>query len=207
MRRTIDDSRLQALGATLTAAADALARRMRTSDAAAFQLGFLIGATDRGAAQAAGLQGDLANRIAGAARADGGPRRAPLMRGRAAGRRRRMRLRLYHHPDGARIAYREAGAGPGLALFHSLGLSHREWEPVVEPLSQRFRVVLPDLPLHGDSEDRPRHPYTPDGSRRSSPASAARCSARVRWSAGTTSAPSCCCARSSPGSSRRGAWC
>jgi pimeloyl-ACP methyl ester carboxylesterase len=26
----------------------------------------------------------------------------------------------------------------------------------------RFRLVLPDLPLHGDSEDRPRHPYTPD---------------------------------------------
>ena len=23
-------------------------------------------------------------------------------------------------------------------------------------------MVLPDLPLHGDSEDRPRHPYTPD---------------------------------------------
>jgi pimeloyl-ACP methyl ester carboxylesterase len=73
-----------------------------------------------------------------------------------------MRLRLYHHDDGARVAYREAGAGPGLALFHSLGLSHREWEPIVEPLSQRFRVVLPDLPLHGDSEDRPRHPYTPE---------------------------------------------
>jgi pimeloyl-ACP methyl ester carboxylesterase len=73
-----------------------------------------------------------------------------------------MRLRLYHHSDGARVAYREAGAGPGLALFHSLGFSHREWEPIVEPLSRRFRVVLPDLPLHGDSEDRPRHPYTPD---------------------------------------------
>lgn len=73
-----------------------------------------------------------------------------------------MRLRLYHHADGARIAYREAGAGPGLALFHSLGLSHREWEPVVERLAERFRVVLPDLPLHGDSEDRPHHPYTPE---------------------------------------------
>lgn len=85
VRRTIDDSRLQALGATLTAAADTLARRMRTSDAAAFRLGFLIGATDRGAAQAAGLQGELANRIAGAAPPDGGPRRALLMRGRAAG--------------------------------------------------------------------------------------------------------------------------
>ena len=73
-----------------------------------------------------------------------------------------MRLRLYHHPDGARVAYREAGTGPPLALLHSAGLSHREWEPVVEHLADRFRVVLPDLPLHGDSEDRPRHPYSPD---------------------------------------------
>jgi pimeloyl-ACP methyl ester carboxylesterase len=73
-----------------------------------------------------------------------------------------MRLRLYHHPDGARVAYREQGAGPALALLHSGLLSHKEWEPAVEGLSDRFRVVLPDLPLHGDSEDRPRHPYTLD---------------------------------------------
>jgi pimeloyl-ACP methyl ester carboxylesterase len=73
-----------------------------------------------------------------------------------------VRLRLYHHEDGARVAYRETGTGPALTLLHSLGLSHREWEPVVGSLSTRFRVVLPDLPLHGDSEDRPRHPYTPD---------------------------------------------
>ena len=72
-----------------------------------------------------------------------------------------MRLRLYHHSDGARVAYREVGTGPALVLLHSLGLTYREWEPVVEPLAGRFRVVLPDLPLHGDSEDRPRHPYTP----------------------------------------------
>src|ERR1700678_2591821 len=73
-----------------------------------------------------------------------------------------MRLRLYHHPDGARVAYREFGAGPPLALLHSAMLSHKEWEPAVEQLADRFRVVLPDLPLHGDSEDRPRHPYTAD---------------------------------------------
>jgi pimeloyl-ACP methyl ester carboxylesterase len=73
-----------------------------------------------------------------------------------------VRLRLYHHPDGARVAYRETGTGPALVLLHSLGLSHREWEPIVAPLSSRFRVVLPDLPLHGDSEDRPRHPYSPE---------------------------------------------
>jgi len=73
-----------------------------------------------------------------------------------------MRLRLYHHPDGARVAYRELGTGPPLALLHSAMLSHKEWEPAVEQLSDRFRVVLPDLPLHGDSEGHPRHPYTLD---------------------------------------------
>jgi pimeloyl-ACP methyl ester carboxylesterase len=73
-----------------------------------------------------------------------------------------VRLRLYHHQDGARVAYREAGTGPALVLLHSLGLSHREWEPIVAGLAARFRVVVPDLPLHGDSEDRPRHPYSPD---------------------------------------------
>ncbi|HEV7774543.1 MAG TPA: hypothetical protein VGO48_14775 [Conexibacter sp.] len=88
VRRTIDDSRLQALGATLTATADELAQQMRSSDDAAFQLGFLIGAVDRGTKQAAGLQEELANRIAGtAAGLDGGPRRVALLRGRAAGQR------------------------------------------------------------------------------------------------------------------------
>ena len=38
-----------------------------------------------------------------------------------------MKLRLYHHPDGARVAYREAGTGPPLALLHSALLTHREW--------------------------------------------------------------------------------
>jgi pimeloyl-ACP methyl ester carboxylesterase len=73
-----------------------------------------------------------------------------------------MRLRLYHHPDGTRVAYRERGAGPPLALIHSAMLSHKEWEPSVEQLSAHFRVVLPDLPLHGDSEESPAHPYTLD---------------------------------------------
>jgi pimeloyl-ACP methyl ester carboxylesterase len=73
-----------------------------------------------------------------------------------------MRLRLYHHPDGTRVAYRELGAGPPLALLHSALLSHMEWEPAVGQLADRFRVVLPDLPLHGDSESNPRHPYTLD---------------------------------------------
>ena len=73
-----------------------------------------------------------------------------------------MKLRLYHHSDGTRVAYRELGTGRPLALLHSALLSHMEWEPSVEQLASRHRVVLPDLPLHGDSEDDPRHPYTLD---------------------------------------------
>jgi pimeloyl-ACP methyl ester carboxylesterase len=73
-----------------------------------------------------------------------------------------LRLRLWHAADAARIAYREAGTGPPLILVHSAGLSHREFEPAVDDVAHRFRVVLPDLPAHGDSEDRPRHPYTFD---------------------------------------------
>jgi pimeloyl-ACP methyl ester carboxylesterase len=71
-----------------------------------------------------------------------------------------MRLRLYHPADGARIAYRETGTGPTLALLHSGMLSHKEWEPIVDSLSDRFRLVLPDLPLHGDSEAGRDYPYT-----------------------------------------------
>ena len=92
------------------------------------------------------------------------------------------------------------GTGPPLVLLHSLGLSHREWEPIVAPLSARFRVVLPDLPLHGDSEDRPRHPYTPRlagrGDRRLLPRGRRTAAAA---SPATTSAPSSRCERSRTG--------
>ncbi|MHB1537906.1 MAG: alpha/beta fold hydrolase [Solirubrobacteraceae bacterium] len=73
-----------------------------------------------------------------------------------------MRLRLYHHSDGTRVAYREVGSGPPLAILHSAMLTHQEFAPAVEQLASRYRVVLPDLPLHGDSEAGSRHPYTID---------------------------------------------
>src|SRR3954452_19787771 len=99
-------------------------------------------------------------------RGQGQPQDLPVVartpHGLSVGWRSTVKLRLYHHADGARIAYREAGTGPPLVLLHSAGLSHREFEPLVEELADRFRLVLPDLPLHGDSEDRPRHPYAPE---------------------------------------------
>ena len=58
-----------------------------------------------------------------------------------------MRLRLWHAPDGARVAYREAGAGPALVLLHSALLTHREWEPVVEHLTHHGVVFFKIGPM------------------------------------------------------------
>ena len=85
----VGDAELQIVGATLTAAADRLARRLADSDRAAFRLGFLMGSVERGAARTSGVQGELSTRIGQAAGLEGGPteRRAALLRGRTAGRR------------------------------------------------------------------------------------------------------------------------
>ncbi len=65
---------------------------------------------------------------AGAARRRSSPRSIPARaprprrwRAAARGPAQRMKLRLYHHRDGTRIAYREAGVGPSLCLVHSAG--------------------------------------------------------------------------------------
>lgn len=46
---------------------------------------------------------------------------------------------------------RSVGHGPDLVLLHGWGLHAGIWEPVVEPLSARFRLHLYDLPGHGRS--------------------------------------------------------
>jgi pimeloyl-ACP methyl ester carboxylesterase len=49
-----------------------------------------------------------------------------------------------------------------LVLWHSRGLNHREFTPAANELLDRVRIVLPDLPLHGDSEEAPGYPYDID---------------------------------------------
>ncbi len=118
------DAELQTAGAVLTRAADDLASRAQRGDAeAAVGLGYLVGAARRGAKRTAGIHAELAapRRELGA----GGRRRRRRagrrrVRARHAGRRGdRVKLRLFHHRDGARVAYRETGTGPGLVLLHS----------------------------------------------------------------------------------------
>jgi 3-oxoadipate enol-lactonase len=52
----------------------------------------------------------------------------------------------------AEIAYRVLGEGPPVILLHPFPANHAFWLPVANFLSTRYRVILPDLRGHGDSE-------------------------------------------------------
>lgn len=61
--RSSDDASLQNLGVVFVAVADELSARSRRDAAAAFQLGFLIGAVERAAGPTGGTQGQLLLRL------------------------------------------------------------------------------------------------------------------------------------------------
>jgi 3-oxoadipate enol-lactonase len=52
---------------------------------------------------------------------------------------------------GARLAYEVTGDGPAVVLVHGFGLDLRMWDPQVEPLAARFRVVRYDCRGFGAS--------------------------------------------------------
>jgi pimeloyl-ACP methyl ester carboxylesterase len=52
----------------------------------------------------------------------------------------------------ALLFYEVAGDGPAVVLLHPFPLNHTFWRPVAEQLSTRYRLVMPDLRAHGDSE-------------------------------------------------------
>ena len=51
---------------------------------------------------------------------------------------------------------------PPFVLIHSLGTCQAVWEPQAEMLSERYRVIRPDLRGHGLT-DVPKGPYAIDG--------------------------------------------
>ena len=53
---------------------------------------------------------------------------------------------------GGRMRYFVGGGGPSLVLVHGLGGAATNWVELAAILSQRFRVLVPDLPGHGRSE-------------------------------------------------------
>jgi len=52
----------------------------------------------------------------------------------------------------AEIAYWTLGDGQPVVLLHPFPVNHEFWLPVAEQLSTRYRLILPDLRGHGESE-------------------------------------------------------
>ena len=54
--------------------------------------------------------------------------------------------------DDAEIFYEIRGNGPPVVLLHPFPCDHEFWNPVAPALDSRYRLILPDLRAHGDSE-------------------------------------------------------
>src|SRR5579862_1893275 len=52
----------------------------------------------------------------------------------------------------AQLFYEIGGEGPTVVLLHPFPLNHDFWKPVAARLSTRYRLLLPDLRAHGDSD-------------------------------------------------------
>jgi pimeloyl-ACP methyl ester carboxylesterase len=66
----------------------------------------------------------------------------------------------YTELHGDRVAYRDVGDGPeALLLIHGMAGSSETWRAVIPQLSQKYRVVAPDLLGHGQSA-KPRGDYS-----------------------------------------------
>ncbi|MBF8742975.1 alpha/beta fold hydrolase [Pseudomonas guariconensis] len=57
--------------------------------------------------------------------------------------------------DGARMSYVDQGQGFPVLLGHSYLWSAAMWQPQIDALSQHFRVIVPELWGHGDSDAPP----------------------------------------------------
>jgi pimeloyl-ACP methyl ester carboxylesterase len=54
--------------------------------------------------------------------------------------------------DDAEIVYWILGNGPPVVLLHPFPANHEFWMPVAEELSSRYRLIVPDVRGHGESE-------------------------------------------------------
>jgi pimeloyl-ACP methyl ester carboxylesterase len=67
-----------------------------------------------------------------------------------------MENRVPYAPvNGIQLYYEEAGSGPPLVLLHRFSGSGQLWKKLVAPLSERYRVIVPDMRGHGRSDGAP----------------------------------------------------
>ncbi|HAR63374.1 MAG: hypothetical protein DKM50_08935 [Candidatus Margulisiibacteriota bacterium] len=62
--------------------------------------------------------------------------------------------------EGRNVHYIEKGAGPDLILIHDIGGSAESFMPVIDKLSKRFHVLVPDLLGHGYTDKPKDVPYS-----------------------------------------------
>ncbi len=54
--------------------------------------------------------------------------------------------------DDVEIAYSVLGDGPPVVLLHPFPANHEFWLPAAQALASRYRIILPDLRAHGESD-------------------------------------------------------
>lgn len=64
--------------------------------------------------------------------------------------------------DGLEINYRDEGEGSPVLLLHGWGCNGGHWAPISEALKKSHRVVAPDIPGFGESEEPPDNWGTKD---------------------------------------------
>ena len=94
--------------------------------------------------------------------------------------------------DGVRMHYRDEGTGPVVMLFHANFSNLIDWDPWVEALKDRYRVVRVDMTSHGLTGPGPDGRLHPAADPRADRAlhRRARASRRRRWAAPPSAAPS-----------------
>jgi pimeloyl-ACP methyl ester carboxylesterase len=56
------------------------------------------------------------------------------------------------HTRAGRVAYSETGSGPPVLLLHATLHDRRDFDPILETLARRYRIIAVDWPGHGDSD-------------------------------------------------------
>lgn len=59
---------------------------------------------------------------------------------------------MFYYSDGSKLFYTTLGGGPPVVLLHPTPVHHGFWMPVAEILADKYRLIVPDLRGHGQSE-------------------------------------------------------
>jgi 3-oxoadipate enol-lactonase len=62
---------------------------------------------------------------------------------------------VLYHSSGTPLFFITVGRGPDVVLLHPTPVDHRFWIPVADRLASRYRLIIPDLRGHGQSEAGP----------------------------------------------------